>query len=458
MTFRTSTGFIIGLRARILVALNWETVKSLIGSKEPSHLATEVTPSLPEPMEANEQGPLDLPKDRRQEIAELFAKDQFLKALTLIKSELALASITEDYRNWLERQKPTLFTSLAWEQINQKNCDEALPLLEKSLSLRNEVFAMKGMGYCLYNKRMYWQAEPYLRRYIQQAGPDYDASLILADSLESLSQFEDAALILSQALEKATLTDEQRKSLQNRSTKMKAKLEESNYQTIVETDLITLSYRPLDHEDIAGWVITTLEETMEELEIDLGLPRPNNPLEVILYPKQTFSQVSHGPAWATGLFDGRLRIPVVNRRDSSYLFELARTLRHEFVHGVLTEAIGGRKIPTWFHEGLAGLMECPGMCDLQPLPLNRDQFLPMDLLEGSFLGLRSTEVQLAYSQSFYLVRTILKLEGQSGLRLIIENMQQNSTANSQQLLAPLTNPPNRLLQFAKKNWRAGLRL
>ena len=47
MTFRTSTGFIIGLSALILVALNWETVKSLIGSKEPSHLATEVTPSLP---------------------------------------------------------------------------------------------------------------------------------------------------------------------------------------------------------------------------------------------------------------------------------------------------------------------------------------------------------------------------------------------------------------------------
>lgn len=452
----------LALSTLILVALFWQQIfpsqTSAVIEETAINNRQEQTSETIDHQEA-EWTDLGEDNTKRQQILDLYEEEQFAQALKLLRKELASIAEATSYQKWLHRQEPVLLTSIGWQLANQQRCDEAMYHFESALKLREDAFAIKGMGYCFYKRKDYWQAEPYLRRYIgMRPTLEYDSVLIMADTLESLQYYGNARDLLERATTQGGFTAEQDENLKRRLKSMTAKAREFDNQATIETDLVSLSYRNIEHEDLSGWVLTILEEAMDELSIDLGLPRPAKPLEVLLYPMKTFKAVSHGPSWATGLFDGRLRIPVADRRDASYLNHLKKTLRHELVHGVLTEATSGRSLPTWFHEGLATVMECPGMCSGKALPVNRSYFLPLKKLEGSFFGFPQAEVRQAYSQSYYLIRSILKLEGEAGLRILIEHARSSKIPDSKSLLAPLGASTGKVLRFAKESWQKGARL
>ncbi len=173
----------------------------------------------------------------------------------------------------------------------------------------------------------------------------------------------------------------------------------------------------------------TLERNYQELVGELGVaPRANIP--VILYTEQAFFDVTQAPSWIGALNDGKLRIPVQGL--PSVTPTLARVLKHELAHSFISQIAGGR-CPQWLNEGIAQLLEpksvAPRGRRLAEF-YQRQEALPMNALEGSFMKFSPLEAVLAYEQSLAAAEYIRDTYGMAELRSILERIGQGASTES----------------------------
>ena len=111
--------------------------------------------------------------------------------------------------------------------------------------------------------------------------------------------------------------------------------------------------------DLAAAVLEALESTYAELSSTYR-HAAGAPITVLLYPKQTFRDVTQSAENVVGLFDGKIRIPLGGL--SRINPQVERVLAHELTHAIVQAKTRGN-CPRWLHEGLAQLSE--------PRPLSR---------------------------------------------------------------------------------------
>jgi tetratricopeptide (TPR) repeat protein len=176
--------------------------------------------------------------------------------------------------------------------------------------------------------------------------------------------------------------------------------------------------------ELARQSLATLEGAFVELEQDLDV-YPQETIVVLLYPDQTFRDITRSPSWSGALNDGKIRVPVSGL--SSMTYELARTLKHELTHSFVRQVMLGRS-PVWFNEGLAELEEGATTASLGTALARNYADLPSFLsLEKPFTGLAPTAVPLAYAKSLaaleYLRDTGGRVEIQRFLKLMANEPQ-----------------------------------
>ncbi|RII27281.1 MAG: hypothetical protein CXR31_08515 [Geobacter sp.] len=175
----------------------------------------------------------------------------------------------------------------------------------------------------------------------------------------------------------------------------------------------------------AGRILDVLETAYNRVGADLDY-FPEARVQVLLYTRKDFKELTASPDWSGGLYDGKIRVPVGGATELTPL--LRNVLVHEYTHVVVYEMTKGN-CPTWLNEGLAELegrkeFNQP-MADLGRVA-RHGGFLSFPLLEQPFSTLSGRQVTLAYQQSYGLVNFMVARYGwhkmQEILRLLETEM------------------------------------
>ncbi len=170
---------------------------------------------------------------------------------------------------------------------------------------------------------------------------------------------------------------------------------------------------------MAGDILHLLEQQYADLARDLNFT-PQSSITVVLYTEKEFFDVTQSPAWAGGLNDGKLRIPVKNVSSNTPRFE--HILKHELTHSFVHFMTRGQ-CPGWFNEGLAQMMEPrnPGMYAAGLATLFREgKQVPLHTLEGSFFNFDKSHATVAYAESLIAVDHIRVAYGMGAVRRLLE--------------------------------------
>ncbi|HET6373321.1 MAG TPA: tetratricopeptide repeat protein [Candidatus Polarisedimenticolia bacterium] len=106
-------------------------------------------------------------------------------------------------------------------------------------------------------------------------------------------------------------------------------------------------------EELARQILSHLEEAYAELSTRFA-HFPGAVIQVTLYPKQTFHDVTESPAWVGGLYDGQMRIPIGGLTHLTP--QARRVLTHELTHSFISTKTRGAA-PQWIQEGMAQVAE-----------------------------------------------------------------------------------------------------
>jgi tetratricopeptide (TPR) repeat protein len=144
---------------------------------------------------------------------------------------------------------------------------------------------------------------------------------------------------------------------------------------------------------------------------------PAATIEVVLYTAQQFRDVTRGPAWAVGAYDGRIRVPV--KGALAQPGELERVLAHEYVHAVIA-GVATTGVPAWVNEGLALVFESRGgTAPRVTSPQNRPR---LSELHAGFGRLSDAMASIAYAESANAATAMLAARGPSAVMTLLRDL------------------------------------
>lgn len=260
---------------------------------------------------------------------------------------------------------PPLLTGLALAAIHGGHSDEALEPLERAVA----------------------------------GSPDSEATLLLARLYDQRDEVDHALLHLRHLLERDPSHAGARQLLDKLERERRA---EAGYQKIEGKHFVVKYRGPWEHE-----VRRALMETLEAVYVSVGREFDFFPPEqviVILYPEERFQEVTGTHHWASGVFDGKIRLPA--RALQGPAQALGRLLAHEYTHALVHLRAKGRA-PRWLQEGLAQHVEkAPDDPDL-----HLSGGMTLAGLEALLADGDLAKARMGYKISLWVVRDLLQRGG-----------------------------------------------
>ncbi|MFQ5663393.1 MAG: peptidase MA family metallohydrolase [Terriglobia bacterium] len=146
---------------------------------------------------------------------------------------------------------------------------------------------------------------------------------------------------------------------------------------------------------------------------------PRAPIVVLLYPNQTFYDITGLPPWVHAVYDGKIRLPI--RGMVSLTLGLKQVLRHELAHAFVFIKSAGRA-PRWLQEGLAQWHA--GQRPAASRQSFRRLFEPRDgsALAGIAAAFAGDPAQVtgAYAASWLVVDTLFRRYGRGDMERFLE--------------------------------------
>jgi len=209
------------------------------------------------------------------------------------------------------------------------------------------------------------------------------------------------------------------------------KQEEESYKEN-ESSHFKLRYSGAAAPALAREVLRTLERHFSAIESELNFTPPE-PIGVILYTQDAFSDITKAPSWAGALNDGRIRVPVQGLAGVDS--ELSRVLKHELTHSFIAQktrsacmglaASCAIHAPAWIQEGLAQWMEGQRSREDAAVLLqiyNDNKAIPLSRLEGSWLNMSGDTARYAYAWALANIEYIVQADGMGDVERILDRI------------------------------------
>lgn len=280
-----------------------------------------------------------------EEAIRLYAAGQFPRACE--KFGLAAA---DDPASAARRQDVIrCFEGWGWHALREGRPDEAALLFKHGLiETPDDPALLKGLGVSAVHAGRPDDAFAPLER-AARAEYDPEVRLLLAHLHDRRDNPAQAVVNLRAVLEREPSNEPARRLLEKVEREWRA---EAGFRREV-TPRFVIKYRDTLDADARREIVAQLEAAVARVGRTLAYT-PQQRTTVVLYDQREFRDVTRVHAWATGLFDGKIRMPVGRVRPAAP--ELERLVVHEYAHAAIHDLARGRA-PRWLHEGLAQVLE-----------------------------------------------------------------------------------------------------
>jgi hypothetical protein len=136
---------------------------------------------------------------------------------------------------------------------------------------------------------------------------------------------------------------------------------------------------------------------------------------VVLYEREQFRDVTRVHDWATGLFDGKIRLPVGPTLAPAG--ELQRLIVHEYAHAAIHHLSRGRA-PRWLHEGLAQALEGVAVDPMLRVPGG----VTLAGIEALVADPDPLRARTGYDLALWVVRDLLDRGGTEAMRKLLDRL------------------------------------
>ena len=289
-------------------------------------------------------------------------------------------------------QQSELPTPEAWEALKRGDAAKAASLFREALdrSPRNPMLHF-GAGWAAYALGRYDAATSALKRALE-----YDSSFVQAATLLGTVAYANSDLDLAiRSMEKAA-------ALAPNDPRIRRQLEAWKGEASVHAGLsertsvrFRVLYEGTKQEAIGDRVSSVLESAYWTFGKQLD-SYPGETLTVILYTTKQFRDITRGPAWSGGGYDGRIRLPVSGALRTPATLD--RVVRHELVHAMIAH-VAPRNVPTWVNEGLASVLESSDRAWVKKALAQTSELFALEDLGDGFSHLNGAEALVAYAES-----------------------------------------------------------
>ncbi len=300
--------------------------------------------------------------------------------------------------------------------MRQGDAETAISMYQDALkALPDDLALTLGLGYLQVSQSRYMEAVSTLLPASGRHAQSPDVLLLLGSAYYGLEDLNQAITEWNKAL---ALRDDPH--LREAVAKAERERQASSSYRELRSNHFLLRYEG-QKEKLSDEVLASLEASFQNLALDLNYA-PTETIVVLLYPSETFRDITRSPSWVGALNDGKIRIPVSGITQMST--DLARVLKHELTHSFVRQITLGR-CPTWFNEGLSQLEEGATTAS-QGTSLARamaaGKLPPYSALEGQFIDLPSDQINLVYAKSLAGLEYIRDAAGMGEISNLLKAM------------------------------------
>jgi Flp pilus assembly protein TadD len=369
-------------------------------------------------------------------------------AIKCFEDALRLQPDNKTLRNNLFTAYNNFATELAQECEYEKARDyfkKGINLFPDDLKLRaNFASMLTRKGQDAYAEKDYGKAEKALSGALELDPNNPNILFLLGKVFYYQQDLVRTRELWQKALEATPSHDEIRKSLE----RLQKEIDAENKFNKREALIFDIRF---DHTAINSDIFSVREYLMECYR-DIGQDFdyfPDHKIIVIFYKENEFRRLGNFNEWVSGLFDGKIRLPV--NYDRYPLLTLKKILRHEYSHALVFD-LAGKQCPIWINEGLAvsveAKCEAPNLSALRSA-LSSEHTLSFSDLEN-FSGVWHNDrlAPLAYSQSYVMIDYLLSRWNRHFVNHMLRQLK-----NGHSFKTILFEETNRSLEEFEREWK-----